>query len=41
MEHPQENTKKEAANFSWKRLVNFVRTYAANCRYSFNRMLSL
>lgn len=41
MEHPQENTKRDTANYSWKRLASFVKNYAANCRHSFNTMLSL
>lgn len=41
MEQPQENNKRESVSYNWKSLVNFVKTYAANCRYSFNRMLSL
>ena len=41
MENSQENTKRDAVNYSWKSLVNFVKTYADNCRYSFNKILSL
>ena len=41
MERPQENSKRETTIYNWKSVVNFVKNYAENCRYSFNRMLSI
>jgi len=32
-------TVKEAKKLSLKKLNNYIKTYAQNCRYSFNRML--
>ena len=37
--HP--NTENKRKDFSIKNLPGYVKNYAKNCRYSFNRILSL